>query len=135
MYSALRVFIFVCISVVSHQISSNQSFWFLSSHNSWIINCFLCSLTFSSNEIESIQKYSYISKLNNQAFINDLSYSTAKTEENNAKFGILADSKIGAAIKIDDYGYFVTISDSFVGYNNGYSESNQNVFLKSKGIW
>jgi hypothetical protein len=74
----------------------------------------------------SIEKYSYITKYNNQAYINNPNYTNAKIEENNASFGILADSKVGTTIKIDNYGYFVTISDSF--------DNTKNVFLNTTEI-
>lgn len=94
-------------------------------NQSGTINIYITSssiLTFDS----SIEKYSYITKYNNQAHINNPRYTNTKIEENNASFGILADSKVGTAIKIDNYGYFVTISDSF--------DNSKNVLLNSTEV-
>ena len=88
------------------------------------------NLTFDS----SIEKYSYITRYNNKAYINDSSYTTAQIETNNAKFGILADSNVGTTIKIDD-GYFVTISDSFDNSKNAFLNTSEVDDESSWGYW
>jgi hypothetical protein len=93
-------------------------------------------LTFDSSEGNtSVYKYSYIQKYNNQAYINNINYANSKIEGNNPLFGILADSKVGTTIKIDDYGFFVTISDSFDNTNNAFLNSVEVDDGSSWGYW
>ncbi len=77
------------------------------------INLYISSLANLTFDSTAVDKYSYIRRLDNQAYINNSSYTLAKIEENNPYLAALADSDVGTTIKIDDYGYFVTISDSF----------------------
>ncbi len=84
---------------------------------------------------QNIEKYSYITRLNNIAYINNSLKNIidedilSNIEEGNAKFGILADSAIGTSVQIDDYGYFVTISDSYL-YKNDCTDCT-NVFIET----
>lgn len=90
------------------------------------INLYISSLVDLTFDTTAVDKYSYIRKLDNQAYINNSSYTLAKIEENNPYLAALADSDVGTTIKINDYGYFVTISDSF-NYEG-------NVFLNTEKI-
>ena len=84
------------------------------------------NLTFDSTDSVAIEKYSYITRMNNKTYIKNSTNQTASIENDNAKFAILADSNVGTAIKVDNYGYFVTISDSF--------DNSKNVFLNTSEI-
>lgn len=91
------------------------------------------NLTFDNTDSVAVEKYSYITRMNNIAYIRS---NTASNVENaNAKFGILADSNVGTAIKIDNYGYFVTISDSFDNSKNTFLNTSEIDDESSWGYW
>ena len=92
-------------------------------------------LVFDETNNSSVEKYSYITRYNNEAYVSDAKLQVTILEESNAKFGILADSKVGTAISIDNYGYFVTISDSFDTTKNAFLNSTEVEDGSSWGYW
>lgn len=95
-----------------------------------IVKLYFTSTTDITFDDTDFEKYSYVPKSNNLAFINSSTLKIDKIEDNNAKFGVLVDSKIGTSMYINNYGYFVTISDSFINQND--CTNCQNVFLESE---
>lgn len=92
--------------------------------------------TLSFNSQADIKNYEYNSKIDNKAYIVSNNNLLDSTLNNNSNFKILADSKVGTTMAIDNYGYFVTISDNFnsVNYIQGEEELKTNVFLDTQEI-